>query len=81
MARDQIKRNAAQCEGCGTVLESVHRHDFKAHECTQHIAKMSGTIVRRYYFAVDGGLDYIRRMFGTRDDYIELSEYEEQVSP
>ena len=44
------------------VIESVHRHDFKVCSC--------GTV------AVDGGNDYLRRC-GNREDWEELSEYEE----
>lgn len=74
---ERITRNAAQCNGCGAVIESIHRHDYQVHECTQEYRKMSGTIIRKYWFAVDGGLAYIRRGFNQPDDYTELSEYEE----
>jgi len=58
--RDKIKRNAAQCLLCNDIIESKHRHDFVSCSC--------GNI------AVDGGLDYIRRV-GTLKKYVDLSEY------
>lgn len=42
----RLTRNAAQCNKCGVVLESKHRHDFKSCVCGNY---------------VDGGLSYIRR--------------------
>lgn len=29
----KIKRNAIQCNYCGHILESFHRHDYKTHYC------------------------------------------------
>ena len=57
-----IKINKIQCNKCGDIIESVHRHDFKFCKC--------GTV------AVDGGKDYLRRC-GRREEYTDLSEYEE----
>lgn len=80
----RLKRNAAKCAGCDKVLESTHVHDYRTHSCTQLVIKMSGNFERKYYFMVDGGLDYCRRGWGgpglsddPDDHYIELSEYEE----
>lgn len=42
------KRNRARCKKCGTVVESLHRHDFVTCAC--------GAI------SVDGGTDYMRRV-------------------
>ena len=47
-----IKRNAAKCAKCGTVIESTHRHDFVTHACDG------------VYFFVDGGKSYLRRGWG-----------------
>lgn len=55
-----LVRNAARCDECGDVLESVDVHDFK--QCT------CGNIF------VDGGLEYVRRGFKT-GKWTELSEY------
>ena len=60
----KLLRNRAKCLVCGDVLESTDRHDFKTCSC--------GAL------SVDGGLDYIRRGFKSKDAYEELSEYKEQ---
>ncbi|MGI5947036.1 MAG: DUF7695 domain-containing protein [Lachnospiraceae bacterium] len=59
----KIKRNAIRCNHCGDVIESRNSHDFVTCTC--------GTC------AVDGGLDYLRRM-GNDGDFEELAEYEEK---
>lgn len=59
----KIKRNAIRCNHCGDVIESRNSHDFVICSC--------GTC------AVDGGLDYLRRM-GDEGDFEELAEYEEE---
>lgn len=61
-----IVRNAVRCRKCGDIIESTSRHDFKWCAC--------GTV------AVDGGLDYLRRLTGSpsvsvEDDVEELSEF------
>lgn len=43
----QIIQNAIECNSCGTILNSTHRHDFDVCLCGN---------------AVDGGLEYIRRV-------------------
>lgn len=60
MAR--LVRNAAECGECGDVIESRHRHDFVWCSCGN--------------LAVDGGLDYAKRLFGN-GNWIERSRYEE----
>lgn len=60
----KIKRNAIRCNHCGDVIESRNSHDFVTCTC--------GTC------AVDGGLDYLRRM-GDDADFEELAEYEEKT--
>lgn len=57
----KIKRNAARCKRCGEVIESKHVHDYVRCHC--------GAI------AVDGGLDYLRRI-GRVADAEDLSEYD-----
>lgn len=57
-----IKRNAARCRKCGTVIESKHRHDFVWCKC-------------RAIF-VDGGLDYLRAG-GNPEDFESLADTEE----
>lgn len=59
----KIKRNAIKCNPCGDVIESRNSHDFVTCTC--------GTC------AVDGGLDYLRRM-GNDGDFEELAEFEEK---
>jgi len=43
----KIKRNAARCRLCNSIIESVSRHDFKVCACES--------------IFVDGGKDYLRR--------------------
>lgn len=50
----------------GTIIESKHRHDF-----------VSYTDKNGKYYAVDGGLDYLRRLGD--NDYTELSEFKEKI--
>ena len=57
-----IKSNKVQCNKCGDIIESVHRHDFRYCKC-KHVY-------------VDGGRDYIRRGYdGPVGDFKELSEF------
>lgn len=58
----RVIRNRCQCRQCEDIIESTHRHDFVRCRC--------GAIF------TDGGTAYIRRGFTTRDDIIDLSEYE-----
>lgn len=59
----KIKRNAIKCNHCGGVIESRSCHDFVTCSCGK--------------CAVDGGMDYLRRM-GDGGDFEELAEYEEE---
>ena len=49
-----ILQNAAKCKKCGDEVWSAHRHDYRQCKC--------GAI------AVDGGLDYLRRV-GSSEDF------------
>lgn len=60
----KILRNAAKCARCQDVIESTHRHDFRACKC--------GAIM------VDGGKDYIRRV-GDFEAMIDLNEYSDDL--
>lgn len=62
-----IIRNAVRCNHCGTVVESRHRHDYRACNCEDPDRSV----------AVDGGLDYLRRAPGPRADFECLSEFTE----
>lgn len=59
----EIIRNAARCKLCGDVIESRYRHDFVTCSCGN--------------LSVDGGLDYIRRGWSSKDrsSWEDLSEY------
>ena len=57
----KILVNKIQCKKCKDVIESKHVHDFKWCTCKS--------------IAVDGGLEYLRRI-GNLEDIIELSEFE-----
>lgn len=47
--------NALKCRGCGKVVRSWHRHDFRGHKCKTD---------PRIDFFVDGGTDYQRYGWG-----------------
>ena len=57
----KILVNKIQCKKCKDIIESKHVYDSKWCTCTR--------------IAVDGGLDYLRRV-GNLEDIIELSEFE-----
>lgn len=60
----KIIKNAIRCKKCGDIIESKTVHDLVSCKCG--------------CCSVDGGLQYIRRMFDkSPDDYEELSEYTE----
>ena len=65
MKDKKILKNIIKCKHCDDIIESTHVHDFKRCKC--------GAV------AVDGGNEYLRRLFKTKpdDDYEELSEFEE----
>jgi len=67
--RRELTRNAVQCNNCGDVIESKHCHDFVSCSCFKNETGNKG-------IAVDGGLEYARRV-GNLTDYTELSEYRE----
>ena len=59
----KIYKNIIQCKHCGDIIESKTVHDFKFCKC--------GCV------AVDGGHYYLKRCFKySRDDFLDLSEYE-----
>jgi hypothetical protein len=58
-----ILSNQVRCGHCGETPWSAHRHDFVHCGCPQ-----SDTGV-----AVDGGMDYLRRVSGTKADFTEMS--------
>lgn len=59
----RLRRNAARCRLCATVVETRHRHELQVCSC--------GAV------GVDGGLDYLRRL-GRAADREELNEWEEE---
>lgn len=60
----RIKVNKIQCAKCKDIIVSEYGHDFKYCSCGE--------------VAVDGGKNYLRRLFKHRDSLIELSEYENE---
>jgi hypothetical protein len=58
----KILRNAVYCRGCHKVIESRSRHNYVECDCGN---------------AVDGGLDYARRV-GDVAKLVELSRYVEE---
>ena len=61
----RIVRNSIRCNKCNDIIQSNSRHDFQSCQC--------GAV------AVDGGLDYLRRI-GTQEDWEELSIFEDEKS-
>lgn len=55
----RILVNKIRCNKCCEEIESTYTHDFKFCKCNS--------------VAVDGGLDYLRRLGRKEIDYIELS--------
>ena len=51
--------NKIRCNKCGQEIESTSTHDFKWCRCNS--------------VAIDGGLDYLRRIAKSKNDYTELS--------
>ena len=62
MEKKIIKKNIIKCLKCGDIIESSSVHDIKFCLCGA--------------CAVDGGMEYLRRV-GEREDWEELSEFEE----
>ena len=58
----KITVNRIRCRKCGDIIESTSVHDFRWCSCGA--------------CAVDGGLEYLRRL-GEREDWNEMSEFEE----
>lgn len=59
----KILVNKIRCRKCNDVIQSRYTHEYKRCKCGE--------------VAVDGGLEYLRRI-GAREDWEELSEYEEE---
>ena len=57
----KLKENKAICLVCGEILESKYKHDFNTCSCGN--------------LSVDGGKDYIRRSFKTKN-WRDMSSYE-----
>ena len=55
----KIIKNVIQCKLCGDIIESTDRHDYVECKCGA--------------CAVDGGHDYLRRSYKSKECYIELS--------
>ena len=60
----KIIKNAIRCNLCGDEIESKSVHDYVTCKCGA--------------CAVDGGHEYLRRSFKSRDCFTELSVYEEE---
>ena len=60
ISNNKILVNKIQCNKCKDIIESKNVHDFKWCSCKS--------------IAVDGGLEYLRRV-GNLEDIIELSEF------
>jgi len=65
----KILSNKAQCLRCGDIIESRHVHDFVWCSCRDDDDEPCG-------IAVDGGREYLRRVFSDKALIKELSEEE-----
>jgi len=63
--RQRVLRNRAQCRLCEDVIESRHRHDFVSCRCGE--------------ISVDGGAAYLRRAANNFENFVDLSETEEET--
>lgn len=63
-----IIRNAIHCNTCDQTIESTHVHDFVSCRCDPYVRNEFST-----WCAVDGGHHYLKRCFGAKADYTELS--------
>ena len=61
----KIIKNAIRCNLCGEEIESRHVHDFVTCRCGA--------------CSVDGGHEYLRRCFRTRDCYTDISVTEPAI--
>lgn len=60
----KILKNSIKCNLCGDIIVSRHVHDYVKCACG--------------CCAVDGGNEYLRRTYmHSRDDFTDLSEFEE----
>lgn len=60
---ERIKKNSIKCNYCGDVIVSRRTHNYVSCKCGR--------------CSVDGGNDYLRRVFTiSPDDFIEMSEFE-----
>lgn len=64
MKKPVVIRNMIKCNICGDIIESKYRHDYVTCSCGA--------------CSVDGGHDYLRRSYKSRDDYTEMSEWGEK---
>ncbi len=58
-----ILSNQVRCNHCGEEPWSAHRHDFVWCGCPQEDTRV----------AVDGGMDYLRRIYGKNADVTDMS--------
>lgn len=58
-----ILSNQVKCNNCGEAPWSAHRHDFVRCACTTEAEQV----------CVDGGMDYLRRVWGPKSDYEDIS--------
>jgi len=68
-----ILSNQVRCNHCGEEPWSASRHDFVNCSCS----------LSKHRVSVDGGMIYLRRVFGTSSDYTDISIVveEEHIKP
>lgn len=61
----KIIKNAIRCTICGDEIESKHSHDFRTCRCGA--------------CSVDGGKEYLRRLYAQEGCFTELSVFEKEA--
>jgi len=68
-----ILENKIQCTHCGVVVESKHRHDWRAHTCPD----MQAAYGKDAIIDADGGTDYLRRGYTDHRSFKVISVHDD----
>ncbi len=84
----KLLMNRAQCRNCKDIIESKHVHDFVVCKCYAMTFDMDYNeynysacrVKQRHGIFIDGGLEYQRAGWYIKEDFIDLSVWEEDES-